>query len=215
MKIQKYFITSLFFIAWLLPFHSLVAWDFLNFDDFSVMGRVSYYHPTSKRLRHVFSNGWADYEVQISKQICCDWKIWAGVDGFSIEGRKSDDRHKSHLQLIPLNLGLKYYFPFTCPIQLYISGAASYSFMRIKEHSHYFHLNKHKSGWGGLIEGGFDYSVWKRMFVNFFVQGYFQEFDFRNPFFISLPGSPITTIRKKTDVDFSGIKIGAGIGYQF
>lgn len=196
--------TIIFFLLLLGPL-SIIA------VDFSVEGRVSYYHLTSKHLRHSFGNGWADYEVQVSTPLSCDWKIWASVNGFSREGRSSSD----HLQLIPINIGLKYYFPFTYPFQLYISGAASYSFMRVKENSYYFHIDKHKSSFGGLLEGGFDYPVWEGLFVNFFVQGYFQEFDFHNPEFISVYGSPVTTIPKDIHVDLSGLKIGVGLGYQF
>lgn len=53
------------------------------------------------------------------------------------------------------------------------------------------------------------------MFVNLFVQGFFQEFDFSNSFFVLVPGSPVTSVQKKTDVDFTGSKSAPGLAISF
>lgn len=214
-KIKTFFYSLILFFTLFTPSGLMLAWwDNLDCFDMAVEGRVSYFKPTSKTIRHAFGNGWADYELQFSKNIGWDWQIWAGVSGFSKDGKTGHARNT--LQLIPINLGLKYYFPFIEVFKVHLEGAVCYSFMNVKERTEYADIHRHKSGWGGLIGGGIDYVFWENAYVSFFVEGYLQEFNFHNPAYISVPSTaPANTTPEKISVDVSGLKYGIGIGYQF
>ena len=220
MSIIKSFIYALIVTAALLvPFLPIMAWDCCESLDISVEGRVAYFHPSSSKVRRIYGDGWADYQLEISKGVYENLRIWAGVNGFSRGGEsKGFHHHHTRLQLIPINFGLKYYIPFCTDFNFYLSGAASYSFLRIKDNSHYVHEHTHKNGWGGLVQAGITYDFWRCAYVNLFAEGFFQEFDFHNSHGSSGYGSynsSSSRFIKRHKLDMSGYKLGVGIGYTF
>ncbi len=61
--------------------------------DFGFEGRVAYFHPSSKRVRRIYSDGWADYQFEASLGLPCNFdlcggnfRLWTGVSGFSKGG---------------------------------------------------------------------------------------------------------------------------------
>lgn len=43
------------------------AWDCCGPLDITAEARVAYYHPSSKRVRRIYGDGWADYQFELSK----------------------------------------------------------------------------------------------------------------------------------------------------
>ena len=61
--------------------------------DIGIEGRVAYYRPSSDRVRRIYSDGWADYQFEISLGLPCNFdlcggnfRLWTGVSGFSKRG---------------------------------------------------------------------------------------------------------------------------------
>jgi outer membrane protein len=192
-------------MAFTFPFSSCCC-DSL---DLAVEARVAYYHPTSKKVRHIYSEGVADYQLEISKGLGCNWRVWAGVSGFSKEGRSIGFHNRTRLSLVPVNLGVKYVYPIMCDTKLYVGAAVCYSFLNIKDHSYYVHEHTSKGNWGGLIQLGLYYNIWDCLYLDVFADYYFQRFHF------SHSNYSYDYYVERHNLDMSGYKVGAGLGFSF
>lgn len=222
MKMIKSHVYSLIAAAALLvPFLPVMAWDCCEPLDIAIEARVAYYHPASNKVRRIYGKGWADYQFEISKGIYQNLRVWAGVNGFSKEGHSIGFHDHTKLQLVPINFGLKYYVPYCNDFKFYVGGAACYSFLSIKDDSDYVHKHSHKNGWGGLVQVGVNYYFWECAYINFFCDGFFQEFDFHNSHRRSSHGYYSSGhysgghFIERNKLDMKGYKLGIGIGYSF
>lgn len=199
--------------------------------------RVAYYHPSSKRVRHIYGDGWADYQFELSKSFkgfggllrgCgCDglnnieWRGWVGVSGFSRKGDSFVLHNDTRLQLIPINFGLKIFYPLFCNTKVFIGGAACYSLLRIRDHSQYVHEHIRKENWGGLFQSGINYDFCDWAYVSFFFDYYFQRFHFHNDNISSFSGSSDSYLQSSrrfvegSDLNMNGYKVGVGLGISF
>lgn len=221
--------------------NSLFAWDLFGdgslFDDLSLEAKVAYYRPSSHRVRKIYRDGWADYQLELSKAFgfgCeCEknWRVWAGVSGFSVSGRSylscydqfghsadcysfggysgSGFRDRTTLRMIPINLGVKYLFDINPCISVYLGGAACYSFLRIRDHSEYVHEHVRKNDWGGLIQSGVYYHVTPSVFVSAFADYLFQRFHFSSHY------ASHSRYVERNDLNMNGYKLGVGVGVTF
>jgi outer membrane protein len=200
--------------------------------------RVAYYHPSSKRVRHIYGDGWADYQFELSKSFkgfgglgggCCscfndiEWRVWAGVSGFSKKGHSIGFHDDTKLQLVPISFGLKIFYPIFCNTKVFIGGAACYSLLRIHDHSEYVHQHVRKESWGGLFQSGITYDFCSWAYVSVFFDYYFQRFHFHDDKLSSFSGSSDSYLFsssssryiERSDLNMNGYKVGAGIGISF
>ncbi|KIC70827.1 hypothetical protein DB44_FM00010, partial [Candidatus Protochlamydia amoebophila] len=75
--------------------------SFSFLDDVTVEARVAYFRPCSKKVRHIYGNGWADYQIELSKSFCDNWRGWVGISGFEKKGHSIGDHDKTKLRTIP------------------------------------------------------------------------------------------------------------------
>lgn len=200
--------------------------------------RVAYYHPSSKRVRHIYGDGWADYQLELSKSFkgfggyltkCgCDylegieWRGWIGVSGFSRKGDSIGFHDKTRLQLIPISFGVKMFYPIFCNTKIFIGGAACYSLLRIRDHSEYVHEHIRKESWGGLFQSGITYDFCNWAYASFFFDYYFQRFHFHDDKISSFSGSSDSYLLGSSsryvdryDLNMNGYKVGVGLGISF
>lgn len=236
MYTKKSFFYSLVLTGFLMILSlPLQAWDWCEPLDITAEARVAYYHPSSKRVRRIYSDGWADYQLELSKGFRgfssfgklgfdlidnCDleWKIWAGVSGFSRKGDSIGFHDNTTLQLIPLSFGLKVFYPILCDTNIFIGGAACYSFLKIRDHSEYVHEHTRKEAWGGLIQSGITYNFCEWGVVSVFADYYFQRFKFHDSEYSSFYGSSYyydDRFIERFTLNMSGYKIGVGLGVTF
>lgn len=175
--------------------------------DISINGRVAYFRPVSKKIRRIYDNGWADYQIELSKEFYPNIQAWIGVSGFSKKGDSIGFHNSTRLQLIPLSFGLKYVYPFTCNLEGYLGLGACYSFLRIRDHSNYVIQHISKNDWGGVGQIGLYYHLQNGFFLNAFVDYYYQKFDFHHVDY------SYYTVRH--DLNISAWLFGGGIGYRF
>lgn len=239
---KKHGLTFFFLVCSLfMSTNALFAWDLLDscslWEDISLEARVAYYHPSSHRVRKIYKNGWADYQLELSKGFgfgCgCEknWRVWAGVSGFSVSGRsylscydqwgnatncsfcgefsENQFRDRTTLRMIPVSLGVKYVFNVDPCLSLYLGGAACYSFLRIRDHSNYVHEHVRKNDWGGLIQSGLYYRVTPCIYVSAFADYLFQYFHFSDHY---VSGSRYV---ERNNLNMSGYKLGVGLGVVF
>lgn len=237
MKNMKFILA--FFLA---PFSiflslSLLAGDFCCDSSWGIRAeaRVAYYHPSSKRVRRIYGDGWADYQLEISKSFkgfgglgneCgyslledIEWRIWTGISGFSRKGDSIGFHDDTKLQLIPINFGLKIFYPICCNTSIFIGGAACYSLLRIHDDSNYVHEHIRKENWGGLFQAGITYDFCNWAYVSAFFDYYFQRFHFHDDKLSSYSGSSYfynsSRYVERFDLNMSGYKVGVGLGISF
>lgn len=174
--------------------------------DWSIEFRVAAFIPTNKRVRNVYSDVWADYQLQIGKRFCNDWQVFAEFSGFEKEGHRSFCS-KPKLRIFPITLGGKYFFNLCSNLDAYVGGGVVYSFLRIKDGSSFIHHHISKDRVGGVIKTGLTYTFCNCWFVDVFADYLFQHFSYHN-----VSCNPF--ISRRTS-DFSGFKVGGGIGYNF
>ena len=178
--------------------------------------RASYYYPTSKGIREAFDNGGVNYQITGSFPVyygANPWirgiNIWGAIDYFSKEGRTSGLNNKTRLRIVPLTLGLKYFFPAigtTAPVNFYIGSGMKYFFIYNYTDSDYVKRNLYANGMGGVVETGFTTTVMKHLVFDVFASYSFKTFDAP-----SLSKYPAV---EPTKTNMSGINVGGGIGYK-
>jgi outer membrane protein len=148
-----------------------------------------------------------------------EWRVWVGVNGFSRKGESIGFDDRTRLQLIPINFGLKIFYPIFCNTKVFIGGAACYSFLRIRDHSEYVRKHTRKEDWGGLIQSGITYNFCDWGVVSAFADYYFQRFDFHSTDYSSFYGSGYSyndhRYIERHSLDMSGYKVGVGLGVTF
>lgn len=199
--------------------------------------RVAYYHPSSKKVRRIYGDGWADYQFELSKSFksfgglfgsrgcgsnCeeneIEWRIWAGVSGFSRKGESIHFHDDTRLQLIPISLGVKIFYPLFCNIKAFIGGAVCYSFLRIHDDSDYVHKHIRKEDWGGLLQSGLAYNFCDWGVVSVFFDYFFQRFHFHDTHYSSFYRSSYyydDGYIERYNLNMNGYKVGVGLGLTF
>ncbi|CUI15752.1 conserved hypothetical protein [Candidatus Protochlamydia naegleriophila] len=212
---MKLFFSSLLMALALFSTSNGYAWDDCCCEcessllsDIRVEARVAYYRPSSKKVKEIYGNGWADYQVELSKGFCDNWRAFVGVSGFSKSGRSLGEHDKTTLRLIPLTFGVKYVYNYAPCVDIYIGGGAAYSWLRIKDHSSYVHEHVKKSRFGGIAQIGAYYYFNECLFADVFIDYLFQKYDFSN-------SHSYSRYVERHDVNLSGFKVGAGLGYRF
>lgn len=207
--------------------------------DVEIRFRTAYFHPASSKVRKIYGDGWADYQLEISKGIECNWNVWAGVSGFSRKGSSLGIHHRStKLQLVPIYLGVRYSYPITKHIDLYLGAGGCYSFLNIRDKAYYVHEHTRKQGWGGVFQSGVNFTFCN-FTIGFFFDYFLQRFHIRNIQFSSASrsscclgcascpchGSRFTCCSsssssnsdyvKRINLNMSGYKVGGSIGISF
>lgn len=200
---KKYLSLCFVVIAFCLP----VTGEAFCLPDFDVEAKVSAFFPQSKNLRQVSANTIPFYEVEIARPFCNGWKAWAGVGYLSFQGRSACCKTDSDFYLVPVTLGLKYYYPLTCDLKVYAGLGACWSFLNNNDYSNYVHRHITTSSLGGLAEVGFTLCAGKGVFLDFFAQYLLQKFNFNYHY--------IDQYTERHDVNFSGLKAGLGLGFEF
>ena len=172
--------------------------------------RVAYYRPASKRVRDIYGDGWADYQLVLSAPLSCNWDLFGSVAGFGRNGRTSCFHDKTTLKLFPVSLGLRYVKTLDSSTIAYLGGAASYSFLRIHDHSPYVIEHTRKEAWGGLVELGINRYFWNCAYVSAFFDYYFQKFHFKDT-----RGGYYDGYIERNTLNMNGYKIGVGLGVSF
>lgn len=206
---QILFAMVLFVPMQLLAFDWDCCWNSWAPKDASLEVRAAYFRPTSKKVRDIYSDGWATYEARGSVDFCNNLQVWLGLDWSHKEGRSLGLRDKTKLHLIPVTLGVKYVFDIAPCTQFYVGGGACYSFLKIHDHSPYVHQHISKRTWGGIAEAGATYYFGCNFFADIFVDYIYQKFNFSNS------GSGYSSYVERHDVDLSGFKVGGGLGVTF
>lgn len=165
------------------------------------------YFPLEKRARKIFHKALPNFEIEAATT-WCDWQPWFNVGYIWDNGRSRGCHDKTKLEVIPLSLGVNYLIPMCNCIDAYVGAGAVYSFLRTRDHSEFVHEHVRKNAWGGVVKAGFYYNYSECVFFEGFVNYVYTRFRFRN----DRDELPFV---QRNDVNFSGIKVGVGVGFKF
>jgi outer membrane protein W len=174
----------------------------------TIEGRASAYFPFNNKVRRIYSSTWGFYEGEINIP------LWCGFDGYFSAGYLENTgsslglRNKTKLQMVPLTLGLKYFYEITPSFDLYLGVGAVYSILNIRDHSPYVHQHISKNSAGVTAKLGGVYFFWNNWFVDASVDYIYQNFRFKH-------SHSEEHYVERHNLDMSGIKVGAGIGLAF
>lgn len=215
MQIKKILLTILTFFN-LIESTSLQAAIDPFLDDVIVELRMSYFYPSSSSFRKIFNHAKVNYELTSTIPLHlerCAWtqqmNLWTAIDYFSCRGESTVLHDKSHMRIIPITIGLKYFYPLPCqqmPLNFYLAGGMKYYFVHTHNHSEQVIKTIDRKGIGSVLEMGFFTRIKNHLVLDLFVSYSFKSF-----------GAPShsTPDVKMTGLNISGVNIGGGIGYQF
>jgi hypothetical protein len=182
--------------------------DFCSlFDSTVVEARVSYFGFFSRKLRQMFDNGGANYTINVAIPVYCGWNIWGAVDYFTKHGNIIHLDASTRITIVPLTLGLKYFYSFSPCIDVYGGLGMRYFFVQTKNSASASPLSRrvNRSGLGGVLEVGALYHLTDCFVIDVFANASTKR----------LNGPRTSGDVESNSVQVGGWSIGAGLGYKF
>ncbi len=187
----------------------------VSLNNFMIEFRPSYFYPLSNHFRKIFSGG-VDYQLTVSCPVY--WgqnervrgiSLFAAADYFSKDGHSTYLKDKTSITIVPVTLGVKYFFPplgECVPVNVYVASGMKYYFVHTKNHSDYVKKRVNVNGMGGMIEVGAIGVVREHFVLDLFVSSSFRCF--------GAPSISSDTV-ESTGINVSSINAGGGVGYRF
>lgn len=180
-------------------------------QSFEVEARVAWFLPQDSRIRDIYGkNGFAEYELEASMPLpcccecSCDWDLFTNLAYYDKKGHSSCLHDKTRVDNWTLNFGVKRYFDICECIRPYLGLGAGAAYARFHDDSPFVH--QHVKRWGAalLVKSGLKYDLTCNVFLDLFADYSYAWFNFHKH-------SGVTTRNANT----GGLKLGAGLGYQF
>ena len=178
---------------------------------FSIQGDVSYFRPSSHILREIYGKGWVDYKVELNGPVSsCHWfwekiSVFGDVSYLHKTGHSLGGHYKTEITIVPISLGLKWVQPIGCATRFYLGAAPRYFFLRIHDHLSVVKEKINKNGLGGMAITGFNFDLWKGLYLDLFVSYSFKNF--------SKPSTPHGV--RGHSLQVGGLDVGGGLGWTF
>jgi len=174
-----------------------------------VEGKVSYYYPTDSTFRKIYDER-IFYGIEGAFRLINDFYLFSSANLFTSSGHSIGDRDKTRICLIPIEIGVKYFFPFLKPnFKLYVGGSAVPCYLHVKNYSDF--VQRKRENWiiGGSFKGGIHIYPWNNCSFNKFY------FDIFLDYFLLEKKYKDTkkTIGKKAN--FNSLSVGGGFGRRF
>lgn len=174
---------------------------------FTLEGRASAYFPFEKRVRKIYSSTLGLFEGEIDVPIWNGWTAYFSAGYIKNEGKSIGLRDKTSLQMVPLTWGVKYFCKLSC-VDVFFGAGLVYSLLHIHDHSRHIERHISKNALGGTVSLGAQFFFTEDWFIDTSVEYLYQRFSFKNT-------HSDEHYIERHDLDMSGIKLGAGIGFTF
>lgn len=179
------------------------------FNESFVEFRASYFYPTSSDFRKIFGSG-VNYQLGAIAPLPVEGlNLFGAVDYFAKKRSYKSIDSKARIQIIPLTLGLKYFFPKVnlCePLNFYVGAGMKYFFLHTNNNSEFIKNTINKKGLGAVAEGGFLLHLTDCLLLDVFSSYSYKRFD--------APKCVEPSV-KKARLDLSNINAGVGVLYRF
>ncbi|MFA6916618.1 MAG: OmpW family outer membrane protein [Parachlamydiales bacterium] len=175
-------------------------------DGWSIEGRGAAFIPLSNRFKNVYGDVLPEIQIEINKNIYCDWSIWANVGYLWKNGHSIGLDNKTRFEMAPISLGIKYYYTINDCWKAYLGVGAVYSLLHIHDDSSFVQRNVTKNEFGGVVKLGANYDINCNLYLDIFGDFRFQEFCFH-----SSSEASVT----RNNANLNGFILGVGLGWKF
>jgi opacity protein-like surface antigen len=199
-EIKRSFMKKLFFgLAAILACSTSYALDVY------VEGRAAYTHPTGNRFNKIYHDA-AYYGGEITVPVWEGFSLWTGAGYFSSNGKSYPLHNSTRVQVVPVDLGVKYMIPWGCFIKPYVGAGVEWNYVNTNDHSNFVKRHINKWGIGGIFRAGglvdLPYNLFADVFVEYSICHVTNHNNFHN-----------RVVPHNARVD--NVRAGVGIGYKF
>lgn len=166
--------------------------------------KLAYYYPTSSRTRDLYT-GSGLYSFELSVETWCDFYPWVSAGYLHATGHTKAENRKTTLEMVPLNLGVKY-IASCWGSHPYLGLGVTATYMHTKDNSPYVIHTTSKWGVGGIVKAGFLAYMSECMFIDLFIDYTFVRMGFHN--------SSSPNVQRRS-ANLSGFSFGGGFGWAF
>lgn len=194
LKSKTYFLCIL---ATSLSFSSLQA-------DVLVQAQAAYYYPTGERFRDIYS-GSGLYSFETSIKTAGNLYTWISSGFFTTSGHSLGLGNSTHITMVPVGLGLKYFWKVKCT-DVYAAVGVLPTYLHLHDSSDFVVQTTSKWGLGGVARIG-------------------ALFDLPHSFYLDVFASysVINVPNDNTDggavypnsANLNGAAVGIGLGYRY
>lgn len=169
--------------------------------------KAAYFQPTGSLFRHIYG-GSALFGPEVTFKLKNQWYGFASVDYLTKNGKSLGLRTSTHVNLLPLGIGLKYLWCMNDYSQFYAGLGFQPVYVMLENCSPYVAKNQNKWGFGGIAKIGAFVDLPHHFFLDFFVDYSFVKVPFKNSV---VPAGYVQPHK----ANVSGAIFGAGVGYRF
>jgi len=167
--------------------------------------RASYFRPESKRLREIYHQCWADYQLLLGYEPGCKINLIGTVNLMQESGKTIGGRNHTTILVIPLGLEVRYRYWSSSHWDLYAGIGPRYYFLKVHDHSPDMRRHISRQGWGGVAETGALWTPHHSFFLDLFLAYSYQKM-----------GPPSLGDKiEGLSVTLGGLEAGGGIGWRF
>lgn len=177
---------------------------FLQADGMSTEIRAGYFYPASKTFRDIYHQGGAEFEIEQTFAVDCNIDFWANFGYFRRNGHSLGLDDKTSILIYPLSLGFDYNFPICEDFFFYLGAGASYTWVKIHDHSPFVKRHSFRKQFGGVAKSGFVYFFRDCLFLDVYADYYYTRVDGVHRHGV-----------KGTGRDIGGLRTGAGLGISY
>ncbi len=201
------------FASMLLSFYGFFAHGVPPYEV--VEFRASYFYPDNSEFRKLFDSGGVDYQLTATVPVCRgqnEWlngiNVWLCVDYFSKTAHSKELDNKIKIRMVPITLGIKYYFPFCFlyPFDFYVAAGMKYYSLHTHNDSPCVRQTINRGGLGGVLEIGTLFNYSENFLVDIFASYSCRSF--------SAQSGKNPAVKAK-GLNVSGFNFGGGIGYYY
>ncbi len=174
-------------------------------DLFSIDAKVGAFFLLNSNARDLYGPVLPSFTLEGNANVYKGLTVW--LDGSYIFGNGGNAYGWSHLNFIPLSLGLKYAYCIAPSMDFYAGAGPCYSFLITRDHSSYVQEKNYSNNWGFVAKSGFIYHCTQHLFVEGFANYVYQQFHFGKT-----SSDPLVY---RTDAFLNGVEVGASFGYSF
>lgn len=165
----------------------------------------AYYLPTNQIFKQIYGHGGGIYGLEMSVRTWQELYAWTSISYFSKDGRSIGEGDKTELKLVPIGVGLKYFFPIGC-WDIYLSGGVLASYLHLQDYSPFVIKSTSKWTVGGTGKIGVMWNFAEYFFIDAFTSYSYMKFDFD-----STHGGKIIP----HNANLSGWAFGGAFGFRF
>lgn len=162
---------------------------------------------SATRFHQVFSHWEPEVQVQINKSIGCNYFAWFNVGFLWDRGRATGKLcrySKTRLSMVPVSMGLGYYYPINCNLGAYAGFGPSFTVLRLRDYSPFVHHKVNRQSWGYVVKCGIRIKVMYANYADIFCD--YESVNFTGPRNNDNP---------RVHENLGGIRVGAALGIYY